>query len=132
MKQYLFDTSVVVDYLRGKESAVPLVESLEGSLTSSVICVAELYEGAHLVDDFQSAAEDILLFFAGLDEVYPVDRDIARLFGEIRANLRQRGELIEDLDILIGATALATNSTLVTFNQSHFKRIPRLRIYFPD
>jgi tRNA(fMet)-specific endonuclease VapC len=50
-------------------------------------------------------------------------------FGEIRAMLRRRGEIISDFDILIGATALHYNLTLLIYNTQHFKRIPHLKLY---
>jgi predicted nucleic acid-binding protein len=37
--------------------------------------------------------------------------------------------LIPDTDLLIAATALAENLTLVTRNVRHFNRIPELKLY---
>jgi predicted nucleic acid-binding protein len=48
---------------------------------------------------------------------------------EIRAYLRRQGQLIEDFDILIAATALHHDLTLLTFNVRHFQRVPDLQIY---
>jgi predicted nucleic acid-binding protein len=50
-------------------------------------------------------------------------------FAAIRSHLQRRGELISDFDILIGATALAYDLTLLTSNKRHFTRIPDLRLY---
>ena len=47
----------------------------------------------------------------------------------IRSLLRWRGELISDFDILIGATALHYDLTLLIYNTRHFKRIPDLKLY---
>jgi len=44
------------------------------------------------------------------------------------AHLAARGQMIDVEDILIGATALARNFTVVTNNLDHFRRIPRLRL----
>ena len=46
----------------------------------------------------------------------------------IYADLRERGQLIEDSDIFIGATAFANNATLVTNNVEHLGRIEGLKI----
>ena len=54
---------------------------------------------------------------------------IMEKFAEVRAFLRRRGEIISDFDILIGATALAHDLTLLTYNTRHFKRIPHLKLY---
>jgi predicted nucleic acid-binding protein len=50
-------------------------------------------------------------------------------FAFIRADLRRRGQLIPDLELLIAATALHHDLTLLTRNVRHFDRIPELRRY---
>lgn len=52
----------------------------------------------------------------------------AILAGDMLAYLSRRGELIGVEDILIGATALANDYTVVTGNVRHFQRIPNLRV----
>ena len=52
-------------------------------------------------------------------------------FAEIRALLRRKGELISDFDMLLGATALHHDLTVLTYNTRHFKRIPDLKLYPP-
>lgn len=46
----------------------------------------------------------------------------------IYADLRQKGKLIEDADIFIGASALSNNAILVTNNEEHLGRISNLKI----
>ena len=43
---------------------------------------------------------------------------------DIYAELRRRGQPIGDADILIAASALVHELTLVTNNEDHFRRIP--------
>jgi len=57
-----------------------------------------------------------------------VSDEICRVFGENRARLRQRNQLIGDVDLLIGATCLQHNRVLLTTNRRHFERIPGLRM----
>jgi tRNA(fMet)-specific endonuclease VapC len=64
--------------------------------------------------------------------VIPVTEPIAVRFAEIRALLMRRGELISNFDMLIAATALHYNLTVLTFNLRHFSRIPDLNLYQPD
>ena len=45
---------------------------------------------------------------------------------------RRQGQLIPDLDLLIAATALHHDLTLLTRNIRHFNRIPELRLYQPS
>lgn len=129
MSAYLIDTSVIIDYLRGKKTAVELLNNIEGDLLSSYICMAEIYEGVNRVDNRKDIENAVVDFFSSLSGVYGVDENIAKKFGEIRAFLKKKGILIEDLDILLAATALVNDLTFVTFNQKHFSRIPNLRLY---
>jgi tRNA(fMet)-specific endonuclease VapC len=49
----------------------------------------------------------------------------------IRGDLKRRGLTIGDFDILIAATALHHDLTLVTRNRRHVSRIPDLQLYSP-
>ncbi|MFW6116888.1 MAG: PIN domain-containing protein [bacterium] len=66
-------------------------------------------------------------FVSGLT-VLTVGQEAASVFGQVKADLRRKGMLIEDLDLLIAATAKAHNLTLVTNNKAHFSRIAGLRL----
>ncbi len=128
MKRYFLETSVIVSFLRNKGNAIEVVENLKGELTSSFICLAELYEGIYRVKDRVRAEKAVLNFFTGLSEVYGLDREVAENFGRIRAELKRGGKIIEDLDILLAATCLTHNLTLVTYNAKHFKRVKDLKV----
>jgi len=43
-------------------------------------------------------------------------------------NLRKRGALIDDFDLLIGCSAIANKLILVTENEKHFNRIRKIKI----
>lgn len=128
MKRYFVETSTIINFLRNKQNAVAQVKALEGELTSSYICLAELYEGINRVENPKELEKGVLDFFSGLSEVYGVDLEVAQKFGKTRATLKKRGEIIEDIDLFIAATCLAENLTLVTYNAKHFQRIVNLDI----
>lgn len=48
-------------------------------------------------------------------------------FAELKADLKLKGTPIDDFDLLIGATAITNNLTLVTDNTKHFSRIEKLK-----
>jgi len=52
----------------------------------------------------------------------------AKIGGEIYADLKKKGELINDADILIAGIVKAHNATLVTNNVKHFSRVQGLQI----
>ena len=60
--------------------------------------------------------------------VVNLDEEVCRIFGRERSRLRAEGNLIGDLDILIGATALRHGLTLLTNNRRHFERLADLAI----
>jgi hypothetical protein len=57
--------------------------------------------------------------------------DAAIEYNHFLSVLRRRGQLIPDFDLLIGATALHHELTVLTINRRDFERIPGLRIYQP-
>jgi predicted nucleic acid-binding protein len=69
----------------------------------------------------------------GLDEflrdltVVDVTSDVARKFGEVRAGLFDRGLPMPPMDLMIAATALVNNFTLVTHNTADYANVPNLR-----
>lgn len=66
--------------------------------------------------------------FLGDYVILPITDSIAESFAQERAALRRQGQLIPDMDLLIAATALSRDLTLLTRNVRHFARIPPLRI----
>ncbi len=64
-------------------------------------------------------------------ELFPIidaNRSMMDLFGAIKSKLERQGNMIDDMDVLIAATALSHNLILVTNNTSHFSRVDDLRI----
>ena len=46
----------------------------------------------------------------------------------VTAGLRPQGISVDNMDLLIGATALVYDLTVVTHNTAHFQHIPGLRL----
>lgn len=128
MNGYFLDTSVIIDYLHDKNDVVDLVDKLEGEISSSYVCLAELYEGIARSKHSDKAEKQAIGFFGTLNDVYGLDSEIAKKFGQIRKDLKDSGQRIEDFDLLLTATCLANDLTLVTSNKKHFSRIRGLAI----
>ena len=129
MKKYLLDTQVMIGYWKGKKTWVDFISKNSGLVGTSVVCVAELYEGIFLGQRPKEEKEKIEEFIANLAFVAEIDRKTAEKFGELRANLRKKGKIISDFDILIAAASIENNFILVTENKKHFSRISELEIY---
>jgi tRNA(fMet)-specific endonuclease VapC len=126
--QYLLDSDTCVFWLRKRDSVRQRVAKVGPTrIAVSMIALAELRYGAacsaHPVANHQ-AIDD----FVGGITIVGVDGRVARLFGDIKADLRHQGMLIEDSDLLIAATARALGLTLVTNNTEHFQRVAGLSL----
>jgi tRNA(fMet)-specific endonuclease VapC len=126
---YLVDTDRVASYLNGRPDAIELLSTLrhEG-LAISLITYGEIYDGIYSSND-PRGKETAFLQFLRRVEVLPLTRTIMKRFARVRGQLRRQGQMIGDPDILIAATALQHNLSLVTRNLRHFGRIPDLHIY---
>ncbi len=127
--RYLLDTDWVIDHLHSVARVVQRLEELapEG-LALSVISLAELYEGIFNSTDPAGNEQALQDFLSGVVEVVPVDEETCRIFGRERGRLRSEGRMIADFDLLIGATALRHNLTLLSNNRRHFEQLQGLEI----
>ncbi|MDE2216699.1 MAG: PIN domain-containing protein [Planctomycetota bacterium] len=105
----------------------PLGWGVVHSLSISNCVLAELYFGACNSKRVEENLRRIDLFKKNLS-VLSDSEESARLFGKIKADLRTKGTIIDDFDILIASIAIANNHILVTNNTDHFERIEGLHI----
>lgn len=126
---YLIDTDWLIDYLKGKPLAGQLMDTLvhEG-IAIGLITYGEILEGIYYGKD-PKRQEQAFRSFLRVAPILPLAESCLERFANIRGGLRSRGQLIGDADILIAATALDYDLTLVTQNHNHFQRIPNLKLY---
>lgn len=126
---YLLDTDWAIEAISGNVDVLNQLQMLAGGRISiSWVTVAELYDGAFRSNNPNARLARIQQF----THRYPVlnlNDYVALEFAALRVNLRQRGNLIDDFDLVIASTALHYDLTLLTFNRRHFERIPDLRLY---
>jgi tRNA(fMet)-specific endonuclease VapC len=124
---FLLDTNIVSAFLKGDRRVFNRFIQHSGGLGISAICVGELFSWVYRADTNPvrlQALEDLLSDLHFL----PVDFEVARKFGEVRAALLDQGRPTPELDLLIACTALQHDLTLVIHNVRDFSRIPDLRI----
>ncbi|MBU0702205.1 hypothetical protein KKE26_13090 [bacterium] len=61
-------------------------------------------------------------------KVVNLDEESIDQYGKSKADLRRKGRLIEDFDLLNASIALSKGWTLVTNNIKHYERIQTLKI----
>lgn len=125
------DTTLLVDFLRGKPTALKIVQEAEAkSLVTSEINVYELIEGVYERGiNIDEHLGKVLLLLSRLT-VFPFDRRAAIKAGIISSNLSKTGKKIGEVDCLIAAVALANGITeIATQNKEHFDKIKELKVF---
>ncbi|CAA7601500.1 tRNA(fMet)-specific endonuclease VapC [vapC] [Acididesulfobacillus acetoxydans] len=120
---FLLDTTLLIDFLRGREEAVAMLNGLveEGPLACCPVTVAELFSGAG-PDELHRIEElfDALVY-------HPIDYRTARRAGLYRRDYQRKGITLSISDTLIAAVAVENSLTFLTKNVRHFP-MPELAV----
>jgi len=126
--KYLLDTNICIYFLRQNTKIIEKITSVSiDDLSMSYVNLAELLFGAYNSDHVDSNIKRVH-YIENIIKIIPFDRKSAENFAMIKAELKKQKNLIDDFDILIAAIALSYDLILVTNNEKHFKRIPKLKI----
>ena len=131
MPTYLLDTNVLSDIVKNPDGRAAqehqrVTHDPENDVLISVIAACELRFGVIKRGSSRLAARiDELL--AGT-RVASLDAGADQTYAHLRADLKRRGQIIGQNDMLIAAHALALNAILVTDNVREFKRVKGLKI----
>ena len=120
-KNYLVDTDVLVDYLRGEEKAVNYIKKHAKKITLSAVSAAELYAGVREGREQQQLDE-----FIGLFPILPVNLETAQIGGIYKRDFFKSHHL-SLADAIIAATAETHEADLTTLNTKHFPMLKGLK-----
>jgi predicted nucleic acid-binding protein len=121
------DTSFLVDVLRGHRGAATKAAALDAEgeiVTVPAPVLAEFLDGAYFAGGVYLANATQLI--AGRD-VVPFDKECSLIAGQLRADLRSRGDALPMIDAMIASIALRHHSVLIT-GDSGFRRVPGLAV----
>ena len=126
--RYLLDTNIASYAIKGNIPAVRrhIVKVPMAQLAISAVTEGELRYGVERRLDathLRSIVNEFLLRVT----ILPWDSEAARHYGQIRAALEREGQTMGNLDLMIGAHALALGAVLVTNDQA-FTRIRNLKL----
>jgi tRNA(fMet)-specific endonuclease VapC len=127
--RYLLDTNICI-YIRQKrpEEVLRRFRRLRpGEAALSVITYGELLYGAAKSEQ-RVAALERLREVVHLLPALALPESAAEAYGSIRAELESKGEMIGNNDLWIAAHAVVAGLTLVTNNQSEFRRVRGLKM----
>jgi predicted nucleic acid-binding protein len=117
----LFDTSILVDFLRLRPEAVEYLSAQAEQPSISVASALELYAG---VANRREEQQIERLF--GQAKLLPVTADIAKRAG-VLIRVYQPSHSLEAIDALIAATAEHHGLRLAALNVKHFPMFPKLK-----
>ena len=129
MIRALIDTDILSYYFKGNRLVIDNFKEYLKYFDYFEISVITYYEivGGLLAKD---AHRQLNIFeeFVSDNIVLQLNEGAAKVSGELYSTLRKSGNIIDDIDLLIAGIAIDNDLVLVTNNESHFMRIPGLRI----
>ena len=112
----MYDTNIIIDYLRGKEEAAEIIRKSadEKGISVSAISCYELLNGAKVSE------EETLEHLFGRITIHPLNLKTARKASDLHKKLKKAGSELSVADMFIVATAEANDEIFVT-QDSDFK-----------
>lgn len=126
--KYLLDTNICIHFLNGNQDVAAYFKKAGAeklAITTSVL--AELYFGAYNSARVEENLDKIERFKREI-EVFSDSEESAKVFGQLKADLRRTGRPTQDFDLLIASIALSKGFTIATGNMRHFENIPGLKL----
>jgi predicted nucleic acid-binding protein len=127
----IFDTSEIIILERDNRTVGEIIHGREDEpFGISVITVAELLHGVERADTQarkikrQTFVEKVIEFFP----VFPFETTIARIYARLWALLAAQGIVVGSHDLMIAATALSMDYTIITANMRDFGKIEGLKV----
>ncbi len=127
--KYFLDTNIISYIIKGKYPEIigHLKKVPAQSIVIPSVVKAELEFGARNSGRYERIIIPYMQFLEPFD-IKDFDSDAAYHYGLIRHSLTEKGTPVGPNDLLIAATVLAENGTLVTHNTKEFSRIEDLRV----
>jgi len=125
---YLIDTDILINSIKGHQVVNQYIAKHANIPKAiSIITFGELLYGAKRSSQ-RDKNTSIVYRLAEIFPVVGITRSTIEAFTEVKLALDKKGQRIEDFDLLIAATALSLNYTLVTNNTKHYQRIQGLQL----
>lgn len=124
---YVLDTNTLIFFFKGVGNvSEKLLETAPKEIGIPSIVVYELEVGIAKSTSPEKRTEQLAALLSHV-KIFPFGLKEARSASKIRVALEKRGQHIGRYDILIAATALANQATLITHNTKEFRRIDQLQ-----
>jgi len=124
---FLVDTDICSAYLKGDNRVHGRFVQHGGQLHVSAAAAGQLFTWALMAGRSSSRMQGLLNLLRDVTFL-DVNRAVSEKFGDLRVQQIKSGHHTPDVDLLIAATAMVYNLTVVTHNQKHFATVPGLRL----
>lgn len=126
---YMLDSDVCINCMRGKDREVfnRIIELTPANFKISSIVLAELWYGVEHSNSREANASILEIFLHDF-QIAPFDETCAKVYSKIREHLPAKGMLIGPNDMLIAASAIANDATLVSNNIREYSCVPVLKV----
>lgn len=123
------DSDFIIDFLKGKPSAVKFAQEHSDSFVTTEINVFEIFLGVFnkqfIGERERKFAEE---FFDSIPKL-PFGKNCGKLSAKLISNLIKSGKTISQNDVLIASILLENNvDSIVTGNSKHFSEIKGIKV----
>lgn len=126
--KYLLDTDTLIYFLKGHDKVVEKMTYLSANEPcTSIINYSELLYGAYHSTKVKQNVEKVTALLVDI-EILPFCIQSAEIFAKEKAQLKSKGTVIADLDLMIASISMQHDVTLVSNNVKHFSRLSKLKL----
>lgn len=127
-KKYLLDSNICIYFLRGQKGIDTIIEKVGWeNCCISQMAYAELLYGAECSKNVVCNKQEVISFCNDIS-MQSIDDGVVEEYAKQKAILRRKGTPIDDMDILIGCTAIVNNCVMVTENVKHLGKLENITI----
>lgn len=126
--KYVLDTDMLIYFLKGEANVVACLNNKSADdISITIVNHTELLFGAFNSIKKKENLYKIQTFLETL-AILPFCAESSYIFAKNKALLKQEGNIIADLDLMIASITLQHDCILVSNNTKHFERIKGLKL----
>jgi len=128
MNSYILDTNICIYIInQSPQNVLKKFHELDyRQISISIITYGELFYGISKGNNFAKSKISLDKFTQNI-HIIPIDSNVAKHYGDIRAKLSKQGDIIGNNDLWIVAHARSLDATLVSNNLKDFERVQGLK-----
>ena len=123
---YCLDSDIIIDFLGGKRDAATLLNLPAGQMCTTVLNMQEVLLGFTPESEGERRAA---AFFQRMQILPYTDKTVQNVLA-IKRTLQKSGSSTGAIDEIIAGICITNETTLITRNAKHFKKIKGLKTMF--